>query len=195
VSDKAKIGAAVAGGYLLGRTKRGRLALGLALLLAGYRPSTSLTKLLPQLGDNLQLGQLTGQLRGPLGAAGRKAAEAVIAAQAARLTDQLTRRTEALTDQLQDTGQTARDTAEGGRDAAEGAVRGVGRRARGADDNGAEPQKRSRSRARRDEDEDEVLDDAEYEDDEVDGYDEEEPEEDEEPARPKVRVASRRRSS
>lgn len=201
MSDKAKIGAAVAGGYLLGRTKRGRLALGLALLLAGYRPSTGLRKGLLQLADNPEIGKLTSQLRGPLGMAGRKAAEAVIAAQAARLTDQLSRRTEALTDQLKDAGQTGRDTAEGARDTAEGAVRGVGKRARrsDADENGAEPKKRGRSRARRQEDEDEVLDDAEYEDDEVDRYDEdeadeEEPEEDEAPARPKVRVASRRRS-
>jgi hypothetical protein len=207
VSDKAKIGAAVAGGYLLGRTKRGRLALGLAMLLAGYRPSTQLRKGLLQLTENAELGQLTSQLRGPLALAGRKAAEAVIAAQAARLTDQLSRRTEALSDSVKDAGQTGRDTVEGVGDTAEGAVRGVGKRARrggSSEDNGAEP-KRGRSRASRDQDEDETADeDAEYEDDEADRYEEdeadedetaeEEPEEDEEPARPKVRVASRRRS-
>ena len=201
MSDKAKIGAAVAGGYLLGRTKRGRLALGLAMLLAGYRPSTQLRKGLLQLTENAELGQLTSQLRGPLALAGRKAAEAVIAAQAARLADQLTSRTEALTDSLKDAGQTGRDTVEGAGETAEGAVRGVGKRVRrkSSEDNGAEP-KRSRSRARREQDEDEpVDDDVEYEDDEVDRYDEdeadeEEPEEDEETARPKVRVASRRRS-
>src|SRR5262249_50540938 len=177
-------------GYLLGRTKRGRLALGLALLLAGYRPSTQLSKLLPQLGDNLQLGQLTSQLRGPLGVAGRSAAEAVIAAQAAKLTESLTRRTDALSGQLKDAGQT-------GRDAAEGSVSGVRRKARraaGADEDGAQ-EKGTRSRRRRDEDEIPASRDEDVELVEEDQYDDDEDVEDAPPARRKVSVASRRRSS
>lgn len=203
MSDKAKIGAAVAGGYLLGRTKRGRLALGLALLLAGYRPSTQLRKGLLQLADNPEIGKLTSQLRGPLGVAGRKAAEAVIAAQATKLTENLARRTEALSDQIKDAGQTGRDTAERAGDTAGGAVRGVSRRARGADadtdEEGAEQEKpapasrRRRNGARAEEPE--PAQDEDEEPDEEDRYEDEEDDEDVEPARPKASVGSRRRSS
>jgi hypothetical protein len=97
MQEAAKIGAAAAGGYVLGRTKKAKAAIGLAMWLAGRRRPADLardqaTKLLtsPQVMD------LISQLRGPLLAAGRQAALSVVEGQAGKLTNNLQRRTEKL---------------------------------------------------------------------------------------------------
>src|SRR6266550_1787376 len=97
MQEAAKVGAAAAGGYVLGRTKKAKAAIGLAMWLAGRRRPADLardqaTKLLtsPQVMD------LISQLRGPLLAAGRQAALSVVEGQAGKLTNNLQRRTEKL---------------------------------------------------------------------------------------------------
>ncbi|MBU7596835.1 histone protein [Streptomyces sp. P38-E01] len=69
MDDTTKIGlaSAVAGGYLLGRTKKGRLALSLAMMLAGREASAQPRQLASQaaewLGGVPEVAQLRDQLR------------------------------------------------------------------------------------------------------------------------------------
>lgn len=98
MQDTMRIGAAALGGYVLGRTKKAKTAITLALWLAGKgRPSdmarTQAVKALQS--DKGQ--ELLGQLRGPVMEAGRHAALSVFEAQAGRLSDSLSRRTDMLT--------------------------------------------------------------------------------------------------
>ncbi|NEB93889.1 hypothetical protein [Streptomyces bauhiniae] len=76
-TTKVALAAAVASGYVLGRTKKGRLAFGLATYLAGRRtglnPQALLSGGLGKLGDVPGLQQLNEQVRGELLSAGRKA--------------------------------------------------------------------------------------------------------------------------
>lgn len=89
--NNAKIGAAIAGGYVLGRTKKAKLALGLAMALAGSRIKPG------QLGKSLArsplLSNVNKQVRGELASAGKAAATTVLNAKAEHLADALHRRT------------------------------------------------------------------------------------------------------
>ena len=62
--DSVKLGAAVVGGYLLGRTKKGKTAIGLALWLSGKRMDNSREAFM-RLATSPELGKLTAQVRGP----------------------------------------------------------------------------------------------------------------------------------
>ncbi|MBZ3907213.1 hypothetical protein [Streptomyces griseiscabiei] len=91
--NNATIGAAVLGGYLLGRTKKAKLALGLGALLAGsqVRPG--------QLGKAVDapfLGDLTRQIRSELTDAGKAAATSVLSSKADSLAGTLHERTAGL---------------------------------------------------------------------------------------------------
>ena len=97
MQETVKIGAAAAGGYLLGRTKKAKAAIGLAMWLAGRRRPADLARdQTVKLLSSPQVLELVAQLRGPLLTAGRQAALAVVEGQAGKLTDNLQRRTEKL---------------------------------------------------------------------------------------------------
>ncbi|AJF63699.1 hypothetical protein SVTN_03700 [Streptomyces vietnamensis] len=97
----AKIGTALIGGYLLGRTKKGKLALSLAMAMAGSRIKPG------QLGKSIAhsplLSSVNQQVRGELVTAGKAAATTVLNAKAEHLADALHDRTEGLRSGKQDT--------------------------------------------------------------------------------------------
>lgn len=74
-TTKMALAAAVAGGYVLGRTRKAKFALGLATYLVGRRfgvsPQQLVTEGLRSLAESPQLGQLGDQIRGELRDAGR----------------------------------------------------------------------------------------------------------------------------
>ncbi|MFF7162792.1 ABC transporter substrate-binding protein [Streptomyces sp. NPDC008086] len=92
--NNARIGTALLGGYVLGRTKKAKLAIGLGALLAGSRIKPG------QVGKALQnspfLHTLTDQVRTELTDAGKAAATTVLSAKADNLADALHQRTEGL---------------------------------------------------------------------------------------------------
>lgn len=99
--NNATMGAAVLGGYLLGRTKKAKLALGLGALLAGsqVRPG--------QLGKALDapfLGDLTRQVRAELAGASKAAATSVLTSKADHLAGALHERTAGLRERAEGDG-------------------------------------------------------------------------------------------
>ncbi|WP_217208271.1 ABC transporter substrate-binding protein [Streptomyces sp. AC550_RSS872] len=106
--NNAKIGTALLGGYVLGRTKKAKLAIGLGALLAGSRIKPG------QVGKALQdspfLHTLTDQVRSELTDAGKAAATTVLSAKADNLADALHQRTAGLRERGQE--QEADDEAE-----------------------------------------------------------------------------------
>ncbi|MEV8100756.1 histone protein, partial [Kitasatospora sp. NPDC085879] len=76
-STKVALGAAVAGGYVLGRTKKGRLAFAVATYLAGRRvgldPRQLATEGLRKLGEVPQVAELSEQVKGEFLETGKKA--------------------------------------------------------------------------------------------------------------------------
>src|SRR3954447_11517327 len=77
----AKIGLGVAAGYLLGRTKKFKLAITVGSMLAGQRVATNPQALLKQVGElvekNPELAKLQDRIKGELFAAARNAAISV----------------------------------------------------------------------------------------------------------------------
>ncbi|MFF9628901.1 ABC transporter substrate-binding protein [Streptomyces fradiae] len=118
-----KIGAALVGGYLLGRTKKAKLAAGLAMALAGSRVRPA--QLGRQLAQSPFLGQVNQQVRGELATAGKAAAATVLNAKAERLAEALHERTENLREETAEAGRRGGPGDEG-RDA-EGRARDEGR--------------------------------------------------------------------
>jgi hypothetical protein len=91
----------VAGGYLLGRTKKMKLALMFAGMAAGRRaggPGELLKGGTKLLSSTPELARLTDQVRGRLLDAGKSAALAVAARQVESITDRVGRRVESLGD-------------------------------------------------------------------------------------------------
>ncbi|MCQ8771885.1 ABC transporter substrate-binding protein [Streptomyces telluris] len=92
--NNAKMGAAVLGGYMLGRTKKAKLALGLGAMLAGSRVRPG------QIGKTLAqspfLSSVNDQVRKELLSAGKAAATSVMTAKAEHLADSLHERTTGL---------------------------------------------------------------------------------------------------
>jgi hypothetical protein len=71
MQDTVKIGVATVGGYLLGRTKKAKTAIGLALWLTGKgRPRDMARDQLMKLLQSEKGQQLVGELRGPVLEAG-----------------------------------------------------------------------------------------------------------------------------
>lgn len=97
MKDSVKLGAAVAGGYLLGRTKKGKAAIGLALWLSGKRIGSS-REVLARLAASPELARLTAQVRGPLLEAAQRAVTATIESRTTTLADSLQQRTARLID-------------------------------------------------------------------------------------------------
>lgn len=96
-SCKTAMAASVAGGYLLGRTKKAKLALGIAMFLSGRRlklaPADLAAAGMRQLSDNPQLAGLRDQVRDELFGAVKTAASAAMDRQVSTLTDSLRERT------------------------------------------------------------------------------------------------------
>ncbi|MFE0802790.1 hypothetical protein [Streptomyces sp. NPDC058812] len=99
--SKAAMAAAVAGGYLLGRTKKAKLAFVVGSYLMGRRvglsPGQVLSQGLAGLQRTPQLQELTDQVRGELLTAGRTAVTAAANRRLTGLADTLRDRTDALT--------------------------------------------------------------------------------------------------
>lgn len=95
-----KIGAAVVGGYVLGRRRKAKLAIGLGTWLVGKKLNIDPKKLVTDLGHELrsspQLQELRNQLRTELLDATKGAAGGLLASQTNRLADSLHSRTEQL---------------------------------------------------------------------------------------------------
>jgi len=102
MSDNIKIGAAALGGYLAGRTKKGKAAVRLALWLTGnnVRLRDALREQGVRLLQSEEGQQLLQQLRGPAMEAGRSAALAVYENQVGRLADGLHKRASKVTDSV-----------------------------------------------------------------------------------------------
>src|SRR3954470_11199699 len=106
MNNAAKLGAGVAGGYLLGRTKKLKLAIGLGAWLMGKRLQMSPSQLamqgLGQLRQSPEFGEITDRLRNEVGGAGRKALAAAATSRMESLAERLHDRTEGLDDQDED---------------------------------------------------------------------------------------------
>src|SRR4051812_4400752 len=98
-----KLGAVALAAYLLGRMKKGRAAIGLAMWAAGARmdPKQLLREGLLSVANSAEGREVLAQLRGPVLEAGRKAAGATLEGQVAALTSALEKRTAALSGGLQ----------------------------------------------------------------------------------------------
>ncbi|NEC71125.1 hypothetical protein [Streptomyces rochei] len=99
--SKAALAAAVAGGYLMGRTKKAKLAFAVGSYLMGRRigltPGQVLSQGLSGIQRNPQLQELTDQVRGELLTASRTAVTAAANRTLTGLADNLRDRTDALT--------------------------------------------------------------------------------------------------
>ncbi|MGW4759318.1 histone protein [Streptomyces chartreusis] len=108
MDDQAKLtlAAALMGGYVLGRTKKGRLALTVATYLAGRRfglePRQLAVEGMRRLGEVPQVAELQEQLRGEVLEAGRKAVSAAADRGMATLADTLSDRTARLRERAED---------------------------------------------------------------------------------------------
>jgi len=95
--EKVALAAAVVGGYVLGRTKKGRLALSVATYLAGRRfglePRQLAAEGMRRLGEIPQFAELQEQLRGEVLEAGRKAVTAAADRGMSTLADAISDRT------------------------------------------------------------------------------------------------------
>jgi hypothetical protein len=116
MSNGAKVALAVGAGYLLGRTRKGRLALMLAASgITGKfpaRPADLVAHGLKSLGGSEQLGQLTEQLRGDVLGAARSAAFTAVTNHVDSLNDRLQGVTSVVgaDEVLDDVGSTVGDT-------------------------------------------------------------------------------------
>jgi hypothetical protein len=117
-SPEANLAAAVIGGYVLGRTKKGGAALGLASWLSGNRagpqPMALARKGLIQVAQSEQVAQIMQRIRGPLMDAAQKA----VASQVTAISDGLIAR-------MQTLGKVGVTTVEGTADTVKGAAGAV----------------------------------------------------------------------
>src|SRR3954454_20690582 len=106
MNNAARLGAGVAGGYLLGRTKKLKLAIGLGAWLMGKRLQMSPGQLamqgLGQLRQSPEFGEITDRLRNEVGGAGRKALSAAATSRMESLADRLRDRNEGVVDSEED---------------------------------------------------------------------------------------------
>lgn len=111
-TDMVKLGAAAAGGYVLGRTKKGKAGLSLALWVAGgnrYGAKNLLRTGIIRLARTPQVQAMVGELRESVVHGGQQAITTALEARATAMTDALARRTDALA-------ATAKPNAEGKRE-------------------------------------------------------------------------------
>ncbi|MET8707646.1 hypothetical protein [Streptomyces californicus] len=96
MTKNAKIGAALVGGYLLGRTKKAKLALGFGMFLLGKKMDLDPRQIGRMLADSPVLGSLNDQVRKELVDATKTAATKALTQRAGSLADSLQQRTQAL---------------------------------------------------------------------------------------------------
>src|SRR5215212_10407848 len=101
-STNAKLAAAVIGGYVLGRTKKGGAALALASWLSGNQAGPQVMSMarkgLTQVAQSEQAAQIMKQVRGPLMDAAQKAATQAVRSRVTAISDGLTARAQALSE-------------------------------------------------------------------------------------------------
>lgn len=126
--NSVKCGLALVAGYVLGRTKKAKAAIGLGLWVSGrnHHAKDVLRDQAVRLARSAEGEQLINQIRGPAVEAGRRAAVAVYEAKLGRLTDALAERTERLTSALGDSAKTVREGAGAVREGAGAAREGAG---------------------------------------------------------------------
>ena len=98
MTKNVKIGAALVGGYLLGRTKKAKLAIGFGMFLAGKKLDLDPKKLGSMLASSPVLGGLSDQVRKDLVGATRTAATNALTQRATSFADSLHQRTLRLDD-------------------------------------------------------------------------------------------------
>ncbi|MFB4424254.1 hypothetical protein C5F59_024620 [Streptomyces sp. QL37] len=98
MTGNAKIGAALVGGYLLGRTKKAKLAIGFGMFLAGKKLSLDPRQLGKMLADSPLVGGLNDQVRKELVGATKTAATNALTQRVTGLADSLHKRTLELED-------------------------------------------------------------------------------------------------
>ncbi|MFH8680614.1 hypothetical protein [Streptomyces lydicus] len=91
--NNAKIGVALAGGYVLGRTKKAKLAIGLGMYLAGKKLNLDPKQLGKLVANSPVLGPLNDQVRRELVDATKSAATAALTQRMSGLADSLHERT------------------------------------------------------------------------------------------------------
>ncbi|WP_244942541.1 hypothetical protein [Streptomyces sioyaensis] len=91
--SNAKIGVALVGGYVLGRTKKAKLAIGLGMYLAGKRLPLDPKQLSKLVADSPVLGPLHDQVRSELVDATKSAVSTALTQRMSALTDSLQERT------------------------------------------------------------------------------------------------------
>jgi hypothetical protein len=124
-NTKATLAAGMAAGYVVGRTKKGKLALSLASLVAGRSldPASLIGQGVRKLAQSPQFGELGAQVRTELLGTGRSAVTGVANRGAASLTEALRKRTQALLDSEDEEGEEDEDAEDAeGADDEEGAV-------------------------------------------------------------------------
>lgn len=112
--SNVKIGVALVGGYVLGRTKKAKLAIGLGMYLAGKRLNLDPRQLGKLVANSPVLGPLNDQVRSELVDATKSAATSALTQRMSALTDSLHERTLELSDAGSDTGRGAESADEPG---------------------------------------------------------------------------------
>ncbi|MFC9825937.1 DNA primase [Streptomyces albogriseolus] len=111
--NRTGLGLAIGAGYLLGRTKKLKMALAVGGLVAGKKlnlsPRAVADLVSQQLRDNPQFKELGDQLRGDLRGAGKAASGALVERQISSLADRLHGRTAEVRGQLAGNGAEGRD--------------------------------------------------------------------------------------
>lgn len=93
MTDNIRTGVALVGGYLLGRTKKAKMAIGLGMFLVGKRLDLDPRHVGKLLANSPVLGSLNDQVRRELVEATRSAATAALTQRAEGLADSLHQRT------------------------------------------------------------------------------------------------------
>ncbi|PGH51134.1 DNA primase [Streptomyces sp. Ru87] len=119
MTNRLAMALAVTAGYVLGRTKKAKLAIGLGGMVLGKRlklnPQQLTGLVTEQLKNNPQLGEVRDQLRGDLRGVGRAATGALVTRQLDSLADRLHDRTLGVRDRLTAGGDGTGAAGDGGR--------------------------------------------------------------------------------
>ncbi|WP_405912191.1 hypothetical protein OG760_09900 [Streptomyces sp. NBC_00963] len=99
MTGNGKIGVALVGGYLLGRTKKAKLAIGLGMFLAGKKMSLDPAQLGKMVAGSPVLSSLNSQVRKELVEATKSAATSALTKRASGLADSLHERALGLDEQ------------------------------------------------------------------------------------------------
>lgn len=140
MNSRLTMALAAGGGYLLGRTKKAKFALGVATVVMGKKmplsPRAVARTATEQLARNPQFKELGEQLRSDLRGAGRAATGALVNRQVNALADRLHERTLDVRDRLDGVGASVEDTARGAASTAKDTTESVAEPADDQDESG-----------------------------------------------------------